>query len=263
MNRLTAALAFDRSLRTRAATRTLEIPGGVVARHDRLPSKWALNLVMLDAPLRLRAEPDEITKLAERHLGDLRHRHVMVDDAGAAARLAPALIARGWRLQRVVYMAWDGRPLPDYRRVLARRIPERAVHDFQLALSLEERGGHGGGAELAHVLAEGERAVRAGSRSVAFGAGERGRVSASSTLFLERPEGEGGLALIDEVGTLLTDRRRGLGRAVVVAALDAALRSGCDPVVIPADVDDWPRSFYERLGFEPLGVQHSFVLEPR
>jgi len=261
MNRLSTALAFDRALRARAATRVSEIAGGLVLRHDGLPTKWALNLAMLDAPLALPAGPDAITRLADAHLGDLRHRHVMLDDAAAAERLAPELIARGWKLQRIVYLAWGGGPLPAYREAVVRRIPERVIHELQVAFSLEERDGHPEAAELAHILAEGEVAMRTGSRAVGFGAGERGRVSASATLYLDRPEHGGGVALIDEVGTLRADRRRGLGRAVVVAALEAALRSGCDPVVIPADVDDWPRSFYERLGFEPLGLQHSFVLD--
>jgi hypothetical protein len=30
--------------------------------------------------------------------------------------------------------------------------------------------------------------------------------------------------------------------------------------VIPADIDDWPKELYRRMGFTPLGVQISFTL---
>jgi GNAT superfamily N-acetyltransferase len=68
------------------------------------------------------------------------------------------------------------------------------------------------------------------------------------------------VALIDNVGTLQAQRRRGLARAVVTAAIEHARAEGCDPIVIPADADDWPKDLYARIGFVPLGVQVSFTL---
>jgi hypothetical protein len=35
---------------------------------------------------------------------------------------------------------------------------------------------------------------------------------------------------------------------------------GCRPIVIPADVDDWPKDLYARMGFETVGTQVSFTL---
>jgi mycothiol synthase len=66
--------------------------------------------------------------------------------------------------------------------------------------------------------------------------------------------------MIDEVGTLMTARGRGLARAVVSAAIDAAIGEGCDPIFVPADADDWPQLLYAKLGFEPLGTQVAFTL---
>jgi predicted GNAT family acetyltransferase len=66
--------------------------------------------------------------------------------------------------------------------------------------------------------------------------------------------------MIDEVATLRPHRERGHGRAAIVAALAVALDAGRDPIVVPADADDWPQLLYAKLGFEPIGRQLSFTL---
>jgi len=101
-------------------------------------------------------------------------------------------------------------------------------------------------------------ALREGTRARCFAAGENGDLAAACTLFLERDRG--GTALLDNVGTLRAWRRRGLARAAVMAAVDHARANRCDPIVIPADLDDWPKELYERIGFRPLGIQVAFTL---
>ena len=44
-----------------------------------------------------------------------------------------------------------------------------------------------------------------------------------------------------------------LGLAVMAAALDRAAGAGCDLVVLEADAADWPRHWYARRGFVPVG----------
>src|SRR5258708_5119749 len=258
------AIAFDRAIRIRAAERVTHVPGGVVVRHDRLAPKYHLNALLLDAPLNLSDGADALCAVADEHLAHVEHRQVVFDDAAAADRLAPALLDRGWKCQRVVFMQWRGTEVPSAREGVAKRIGERTIRDIQLAMTIEETGtDNDPDHAFAETLVAGEQALRTGTRWVAFGAGEDDRLTASSTLYLERREGQGGIAMIDEVGTLAAYRRRGLARAVVVAALETALRSACDPIVIPADAEDWPRELYARLGFEPVGTQVSFTLEQR
>ena len=61
-----------------------------------------------------------------------------------------------------------------------------------------------------------------------------------------------------DVGTLPAHRRRGLARAVIVAAARAARAGRPELVMVTADADDWPRELYARLGFEPLGLIERF-----
>ena len=147
----------------------------------------------------------------------------------------------------------DGAPLHD-----AHQIDDAHARALQVELLGEEvpRSAPDGtvASALAAVLVAGQEAVRAGTRSTVFAAGDGGALASMCTLFLHD-----GCAMIDEVGTLKARRRQGLARAVVTAALDAARADNADPIVVPADADDWPQLMYVRLGFEPLVHQVAFT----
>jgi GNAT superfamily N-acetyltransferase len=249
-------LAFDRGIRVRAAERVLEIPEGLVVRHDGLPNLYHLNAVLCDRGV---ADPSAVIRIADKHLGDVAHRHVVFDDAELAERLAPELLAAGWGRQRVVFMHWANQPEAKPRTATAGPIDDQTARALQLALLSEEapRNAPDGtvASALAGLLVAGQEAVRAGTRSIVFAAADRGGELASmGTLFLHD-----GSAMIDEVGTLKAHRDRGLARAVVTAALDRARAEDADPIVVPADADDWPQLMYASLGFSPLGSQVSFT----
>jgi predicted N-acetyltransferase YhbS len=75
------------------------------------------------------------------------------------------------------------------------------------------------------------------------------------TLFLDEDVRGRCVAILAEVATLPDRRGRGLARAVVLAAVDGAARSGADLIVVAADAEDWPQLMSARLGFAPVGRQ--------
>jgi GNAT superfamily N-acetyltransferase len=254
---LATALAFDRSLRTRGARRTTPLPEGVVVLHDDLRSVYHLNSIMLDAPLSAGLDAEGIIGLSDRWLGHLRHRHVVLDDAAAADAIAPELLLAGWSMERTVFMALGGDADRPARPGIAREVDAATLRALELRLVAEDPP-LGAGPEFAELLVQGMDVLRDATRARCFAAGEDGELAAACTLFLE--SSRGGTALVDNVGTLRAQRRRGLARAVVSAAIDLARDEGCDPIVIPADADDWPKDLYARMGFVPVGVQVSFTL---
>jgi len=70
---------------------------------------------------------------------------------------------------------------------------------------------------------------------------------------------DGATAQVEDVATLRDYRRRGLARAAVSAAIDAAVEMGHRFVFIVADDDDWPKELYGRLGFDPIGRAWSLL----
>jgi GNAT superfamily N-acetyltransferase len=70
---------------------------------------------------------------------------------------------------------------------------------------------------------------------------------------------DGSTAQVEDVATLRDYRRRGLARAAVSAAIDAAVDMGHALVFIVADDDDWPKDLYGRLGFDPVGRAWAFT----
>jgi GNAT superfamily N-acetyltransferase len=60
------------------------------------------------------------------------------------------------------------------------------------------------------------------------------------------------------VESVLTDpaaRGRGHADALLARILTMAADAGCDLVVLEADADDWPREWYARRGFRPVGSE--------
>jgi GNAT superfamily N-acetyltransferase len=247
------ALAFDRGVRMRGAQRTIEIPEGVVVRHDDLPMLYHLNALLLATA----HDPKELERLADHHLAGVPHRHVVIDDAPAAEALAPALLAAGWTRQRFLFMHSPREPDHPPRAGVAREIDDGQAHPLHLAIVREDaprRHDDAVADALAERLVAGQEAVRAGTRSRCFAAGEGDGLQSMGTLFIAD-----GTAMIEEVGTLREYRGRGLARAVVSAALAAAHAEGCGEIIVPADADDWPQLLYAKLGFEPLGRQVAFT----
>jgi GNAT superfamily N-acetyltransferase len=255
-------MAFDRSVRIAGATTVTEIPAGVVIKNPGLPTLHHLNALLLDAPLapQLR-DPDAVTTLADDHLEELGHRHIVFDDADAAEELAPALALKGFTQQRVLLMVRVRGPDRAADPGLARALTAEEAHALQLEITAEEapdRGSARGAVAdaLVRLLVSGQETLRARTRSFVFGAAEpQGPLASMCTLFA----GDG-IAMIEEVGTLERFRERGLARAVVLAAVDQALALGCERIFVPADAEDWPQLLYLKLGFEPVARQVSFTL---
>lgn len=92
-------------------------------------------------------------------------------------------------------------------------------------------------------------ALAAGVPTARFFVGRADGVDAAVTTLYS----DGTVAQVEDVATLRDYRRRGLARATVSAAIDAALEMGHELVFIVADDDDWPKDLYGRLGFDRIG----------
>ena len=252
---LATALAADRAVRRRAALEAIDLPGAVVVRHPELYDVHYLNAVLVDAGA---PQPDgpAVAALADRHLSDLAHRHVVFDDAAAGERAAAQLEDDGWERGRLVLMVFAGDPTavtPDPRAGL---IPEAEMEALQVAAVRDQAPEVQAGGGLVTRLVAAQRRLRATTCARCLGAGEPGaELGSMGTLLLDPDVAGRRVALLTEVGTRPDHRKRGLARAVVQAAVVEAALWGADRIVVGADADDWPQLLYARLGFAAVGRQ--------
>lgn len=70
---------------------------------------------------------------------------------------------------------------------------------------------------------------------------------------------DGRVAQIEDVATLEGYRRQGLSRRVMTRAVELVRSEGYETTFLIADEEDWPKDFYESLGFVTVGHHFTFV----
>jgi ribosomal protein S18 acetylase RimI-like enzyme len=244
------AIAFVRAVDEHAAEQVVPFRWGRALINRRLNLVHDLNYLIVDRvegadAAALAAEADRIQGNA-----GIGHRRINVDDQAAADRFALAFVAAGYRTERFVVMV---RRRPPNRQVDTSAVREIDWTQLRPARELELRQQPWATASglVSQILAKHElTASRINTRY--FGALVDGGVVSSCEL-----RSEGAAAQIETVETLEPFRRRGLSRAVVSAALEAA--SAYDFVFLVADANDWPQEFYRRLGFDQVGIESRFL----
>ena len=243
--------AHRRALFDRTTTRAEPFEHGTAYFTPEHPTKWDLNLLVVDDAAELSAE--ELLAEAERLQAPagLRHRKIEVHRGGDS--LVESFKAAGWSAERVVVMLL--RPDADHRgeaHALVREVEFPAVRSL-----MEQWYGEAMSAAEARDLADADAdsALTSGAR---FFVTERDGDPAACCMLLA---GEG-IGQVEEVYTAKPHRGAGLASAVIRTAIAAARERGDDLILILADADDWPQRLYERLGFETVDAYRSFTRKP-
>jgi ribosomal protein S18 acetylase RimI-like enzyme len=239
---------FECAMQDRCARTRREFEYGTALFNDRLRRVYDTNFVRFERGFE-ELTGDVVVAAADELQASLRHRKVMIADEDAGARVAEELKDRGWRYYTLVTMAYRG---PRERKPVtaAEQVDPRAV-----------RGARG------QALEDGTRDAEARDQIVAFtelmasvaptrlfAAWAGGEIGAFCALFQQD-----GLGQIDEVTAIEQYRRRGLGTAVVEAAIHASLADADELTFLVADEGDWPKDWYTRLGFEPIGRRYELL----
>jgi len=243
--------AHRRALFERTTSRAEAFGHGTAYFTPAHPTKWDLNLLVVDEAVGVSAEA--LIAEAERLQAPagLRHRKIEIQRGGEA--LMDGFRAAGWSPERVVLMLL--RPDADQRG--AAPAPVREV-EFPAVRSLMEQwyGEAMSAAEASDLAdADADSAVTSGAR---YFLTERDGDPAASCMLLASD----GVGQVEEVYTAKPHRGAGLASAVVRIAIAAARERGDDLILIMADADDWPHRLYERLGFETVDEYRSFTRKP-
>jgi GNAT superfamily N-acetyltransferase len=244
-------LAFETGLEADACEEVVEADWGRVILSPAIPQVWVANMLVLEAE---GMSASEVAALADEELGGrgLEHRYVLVAGEEDGRRLATEATAGlpGWEVERAEYMehvvgTGDGRGSP----AVARESGIDAVAALRHELAREGLEGVADDPDaVAEELVERSRRLGTVAGDRWFAAPDEG-APASACCLLRRD----GIGQIEDVGTLLSARGRGLARASVLAALTASRDAGDELTFLAADAADWPRLFYARLGFDLVG----------
>ena len=222
---------------------------------DTFPSKYDANFLRVERSVGSATAAD-LHAIAEERQSALRHREFVVADDGEGARLAPGFVELGYdadRLVRMILRREPDRPAPADVRATEADLP--TVHPMMVAAGLEDTVRLSRAAAM--MLADYRTVVRdrAGARFFAGWVDEE--VAGCCELYVHD-----GIGQIENVDTLTAYRNRGVARAFLSAAIDAARAEGADLIFIVADDADWPKQLYAKLGFDEVGHHRQFTKMP-
>jgi GNAT superfamily N-acetyltransferase len=198
-------------------------------------------------------DTDDLVAAADRLQSELPHRHVEVEDEAVGERLRPGFAARGWAVERLVWMELEGAPHGTHPDVEITEVPLARTRPLREAWFLTNPWNPPVEEARAFLPVEETVAERRGTRALmAWGAdGDAvGFVSFSAA---------GDLAEVEQVYMREDRRGGGTGGALVSAAVRAA---GTPTTFILADDEGDPKRLYRRLGFRPVWIQHLFTRRP-
>ncbi|GAA2147289.1 hypothetical protein GCM10009760_37980 [Kitasatospora kazusensis] len=240
--------AFRASFARRQAAAVTEIPGGVVVLDQEYAASHEHNQLVIEGP----TAPSDLPALADTALGHLRHRRITILDDAVGTGCAPALTAAGYAHETELVMTYSGSstvPGSPAQTVALGDLLPALVRQLRIWMPQAED-------DAVHQLADRRTARLRGAEQVRFLAvrDENGTVCAWADTYLDAAHG---IAQIEDVVTADAHVRRGYADTILATALQHA--SGYSLVFLLADPDDWPRCWYARRGFTPIGRSHVFT----
>src|SRR3954471_12637608 len=234
---------LEHAVHEAGALQRQEFPGGVAYYNKELPLVWDVNFVRVDHPA------VDLVGAVEKLQNGQGHRKVLIEDPALLEAQSPELIGAGYARRDLVALAREpgGRLDPDVRE-----LPYEAVKAFRFEVHMEQL------TPPREDVADQVGRVHDRTHGVT---GERWLVIHADG----EPAGhlivysDDGLAQIEDVGVLNRFRGRGLAKRLIQHALEL-LAPDHDTVFITAETDDWPHSFYRRLGFEHVEDRADFLL---
>jgi ribosomal protein S18 acetylase RimI-like enzyme len=216
---------------------------GLAVFDDRVPRRLDSNFLRVDND----ADPETVEAEAQR----LGRRMIHVPDSELGERLVPHFQSKGWLVRRHVLMA---QLRPAERDADVSIVSEVAEPDLRAARHRVVTGEPWAKPEIMAELFAGKALIGQRVRARYFAVLVDGQVVSYTDLYQD-----GADAQIEDVGTVHEYRERGYASSVVLAAIDIARNDGAEFVFLVADLEDWPKELYRRLGFDELGYFVKFI----
>jgi GNAT superfamily N-acetyltransferase len=244
--------AFEHRFARAQATDVVELPWGFAVLQTEFPLSQFHNRIVVTST----APPADVLATTEAVLGEAgvgaRHRYVSADDAQGRA-MRDELVAAGYEHEVIVTMVHSGKDIGaashEVREVSLETLRPAIVHDWRVTLPDADD-------EQLHQLADRTALYARGAEVALLAVFDGDTIAAHADLYLDHVDH---LAQFENLSTHEDFRRRGYGAALVRDALRRAIDAGSELTFLTADLDDWPRDWYGRLGYVEAGRSHHFV----
>jgi ribosomal protein S18 acetylase RimI-like enzyme len=226
-----------------AGERTENSPVGEAVFDEAVPRRLDSNYLHV----KREADAETIQAEAER----LKRRMIHVSDSELGERLAPHFKEQGWLIRRHVVMAQLREPAREADLTVVSEVEEPMLRAARYEVVTGEPWAK---PEVMEQLFAAKALI--GQRVTArhFAVVLYGKVVSYTDLYQD-----GADAQIEDVGTLQEHRKRGYASAVILTAIGEARKAGAEFVFLVADLEDWPKELYRRLGFDELGYYVKFI----
>jgi GNAT superfamily N-acetyltransferase len=254
---LERALAFEQALRVRCAERIVPFRFGRAYFDDTHPRVYFQNLLLVEGAKEV--DPGELAAEAEllHAAAGQAHRHCYVPDDAVGTQLEPFFRKLGWDIEPELVMAYRG----SGERTADTSIVEEISYEDVLPLREEqsrlEDWAKGEPDDAVAEVLDASRIWAEAANARHFTVKVEGVPVAATDLY-----SDGSVAQVETVDTLPAYRGRGYASALVLRAVEEAHAGGHGFVFLIADVGDWPKGLYARLGFEAIGRTWGFLQEP-
>ena len=239
---------FRRRLQRKAAEVEIETSHGVALLAPSIRDVYDANYLSVEEAT---VSAAELAAEAEAAMEGHFHRRVIVEQG------TPGVAGEFHRLgfQLATHLVLAHQASPD-RRVDTSTVREVSLDELAQSRHAATLAEPWGDESIARQLEGAKRLVAAAVPTRFFAAFVDGEVAAYCEV-----RGDGRVAQIEDVETLARFRGRGLGRAIVQHALEAASRDH-DVVVLEALADDWPRELDAKLGFRVVDRRDVYTRLP-
>ena len=245
--------AFDRRFARAQATDVVELPWGFAVLQRDFPHSRYHNRIVVTAA----APAADVLATADHVLGGARlaHRYVSADGAIGEA-LSADLVATGYEHEIDVTMIHTGPDTgPDIgpaahevRTVSLDAVRPAIIRDWRASLPEATDEELGQLADRTALWARGAELTR-----LAVYDGDQ--IAAHADLFIDRVDH---IAQFENLVTHAEFRRRGYADALIRDALRRGREAGSELSFLTADLNGWPREWYQRLGYVDAGETHHF-----
>ena len=254
LTELDRILSFLRRVDEGASTSVEPMPFGLALFHAELPRVYDRNFVLVtdaDGGLDVRS----LVRAVEELQGGagLVHRKVVFESEAVGARLASRL-GKGWEHRRLSIMAYRGDPPGRRARGRPAAVSEvdrqALLPALETMIRMEPVEGEQTDDEVIRQLSASDAVLEHVVAQRCFARLVKGEVVSSCRLY-----SDGSIAQVEDVATLPGHRQRGYGEAVVRRAASEAVAAH-DLVFLTAVDGRWVKRWYERLGFEQVGLRY-------